>query len=655
MFMLQLASVFLVALSTAGPTDKSANSTLRGSSPATLTLDLTKPGVDVSPTLYGQMTEEINYSYDGGLYGELVRNRAFLDDSNRPTHWSAVGDGAAADLEKSGPSAARSFALRVRGGVANDGYWGFPVRPSTAYTLNLWAKADARDPITASLESPDGAKVYAKVEINGVDGTWRKLKATLRTSKAVGLTKDSRLVLLTGTGRSVWLAQVSLFPPTYKGRPNGNRPDLMSKLVDMKPKFLRFPGGNYVEGNSLADRFPWEKTLGPIEDRPGHRSPWGYRSTDGMGLLEFLLWCEEMKAKPVLAVYAGYALNGDYIKPGAALQPVVQSALDEIEYVIGGPKTSWGARRIKDGHPKPFPLECVEIGNEDGFDKSGSYEGRFDQIFDAIKAKYPRLKVISSTASKEYSRDRFAITQRRPDLWDEHYYSEAWEMMGMATRYDSYGRSGPKVFIGEWASHDGPAPWEKGALGPTPNMRCALGDAAFMTGMERNSDIVEMACYAPLFVNVNPGGVQWPLNLIGYDALNVFGSPSYYAQKMFAENLGNRTVSLTLTEVATQTRGGRTLPSIFASCTRDTRTGTLYVKLVNALPTAQEIMFDLKGGSVESSGTKTVLSGDLKGMNSIAEPTNIAPITSTVSGLGTTFRQTLPPQSIVVLKLQGTK
>lgn len=654
MFILQLASVFVLATSLPAPRSTDTNAAQKSSTPATLTLDLTKPGVIVSPTLYGQMTEEINYSYDGGLYGELVRNRAFLDDANRLTHWSPVGEGATVDLEKSGPSAARPIAARVRGGVANDGYWGFPIRPSTTYVLNLWVKADAAGPITASLESVDGTKIYAKAEVNGVDGTWKKLSANLKTPKSVAPTKDSRLVLRTGTGRSVWLAQVSLFPPTYKGRRNGNRPDLMSKLIDMKPKFLRFPGGNYVEGNTLADRFPWEKTLGPIEDRPGHRSPWGYRSTDGMGLLEFLLWCEEMKAKPVLAVYAGYALNGDYIKPGPDLQPVVQSALDEIEYVIGGPNTTWGARRIKDGHAKPFPLEYVEIGNEDGFDKSGSYEGRFVQIFDAIKAKYPQLKVISSTASKEYSHDRFAITQRRPDLWDEHYYSEAWDMMGMATRYDSYGRSGPKVFIGEWASHDGPAPWERGALGPTPNMRCALGDAAFMTGMERNSDIVEMACYAPLLVNVNPGGIQWSLNLIGYDALNVFGSPSYYAQKMFAESLGNRTVPLTLTGVANQTRGDKTLPSIFASCTRDTGNGTLYVKLVNALPTEQELAFEIKGGSVDSMGTMTVLSGDLKAMNSIAEPTKIAPVTSSVSGLGTTFRQTLPPNSIVVLKLRGT-
>lgn len=625
--------------------------------PVRLTLDLATSGIPVSPMLYGQMTEEINYSYDGGLYGELIRNRAFLDDRQRANHWSGVGEGSSIGLERTGPSAARPVALRVRGGVANEGYWGIPVRPSTTYRLELWAKADAPGSIGASIESPDGATVFARTELKGVNGDWRRLQATFKSSSEVKPTKEARLVLRTGSARNVWLAQVSLFPPTYKGRANGNRPDLMKMLVDMRPKFLRFPGGNYLEGSTLEDRYPWKETLGPIEGRPGHRSPWGYRSTDGMGLQEFLLWCEDMKAKPVLAVYAGYALNGQYIKPGPDLQPSVQDALDEIEYVIGGTETKWGAQRARDGHPKPFPLEYVEVGNEDGFDKSGSYEARFVQFYDAIKAKYPRLKVISTTGGKDYLGPKFPIRQRTPDLWDEHYYSEAWDMMAMATKYDDYDRKGPKVFVGEWASHDTVAPWQAGPnAGPTPNLKCTIGDAAFMTGLERNSDVVAMACYAPLLVNVNPGGRQWSLNLIGYDALNAFGSPSYYAQKMFAENLGDRTVPLTLADVPTQSKGNRTLPAIFASATRGSKTGTLYVKLVNALPTPQEVAFDVRGGRVEPHGTMTVLGGDdLKAVNSISEPMKIAPVATQIRGLGASFRQTIPGYSVVVLRLQGGK
>jgi alpha-N-arabinofuranosidase len=598
------------------------------------------------------MTEEINYSYDGGLYGELVRNRAFLDDPKRPVHWSAIGEGSSIALEPVGPNAIRPAALRVHGGVANDGYWGIPVRPSTSYRLTLWARTDQPGPIGVSIESKDGSTVYAKADVKGIGGKWRKLSASLSINSNAAPERDARLVLRTGAAQSVWLEQVSLFPPTYKGRQNGNRPDLMKMLIDMNPKFLRFPGGNYLEGNTLADYFPWKSTLGPIEERPGHRSPWGYRSTDGMGLLEFLLWCEDMHAKPLLAVYACYALNGDVIKAGTGLQPFVQDALDEIEYVIGGPETKWGARRVQDWHPKPFPLECVEVGNEDGFDKSGSYEGRFVQFYDAIKAKYPQLKVISTTGGKDWLGVKFPITERKPDLWDEHYYSEAWDMMGMATKYDSYERTGPKVFVGEWASHDKVAPWAAGAqAGPTPNMRCALGDAAFMTGLERNSDVVSMACYAPLLVNVNPGGRQWSLNLIGYDNLAAFGSPSYYAQRMFAENLGDRTVPLVISDVPKQVQGDKQLPGLFASATRDSKSGITYIKLVNALSTEQEISIDLNGAHVRKAGTMIVLNGDLKVMNSIQEPLKIAPITTKLTDLSSKFNKTLPPNSVTVLKL----
>jgi len=619
-----------------------------------VTLDVSQPGIPVSPNLYGLMTEEINYSYDGGLYGDLVRNRAFRDDPERPVFWLPVGEGAAIELSRiAGVSPALPVSLQVRGGVANEGYWGIAVHPATSYRLSFWAKADASGPVSVSLESKDGGTVFACAEVSGVDGTWRKFTTALVTSPEIEATADAHLILRTGADRSVWLSLVTLFPPTFKDRPNGNRPDLMQLLVDIKPKFLRFPGGNYLEGNTFKDRFPWKETLGPLEDRPGHQGTWGYRSSDGMGMLEFLDWCEDMGAKPVLGVFAGYVLNKDYIKAGKELNGFVEDALNQIEYVIGDPeKTKWGAQRAKDGHPKPFPLEYVEVGNEDGFDESGSYEGRFVQFYDAIKEKYPHLKVISTTGGKDFLGERFPIRQRKPDLWDEHYYLEAWDMMAIATKYDDYDREGPKVLVGEWASHDEVAPWQAGPeAGPTPNMKCALGDAAFLTGLERNSDIVEMACYAPILVNVNPGGRQWSLNLIGYDAMSAFGSPSYYVQKMFAENLGDRTVTLTLSEIPAQSKGDRTLPALFSSATRDTKTGAIYLKLVNALATPQEVEFEVKGANVEANGTKVVLSGDLKAMNSVAEPKKISPVTERLVNLGNSFRQTLAPHSITVFVL----
>ena len=212
--------------------------------------------------------------------------------------------------------------------------------------------------------------------MSSLTAAWKQYTVTLQTGPDIPAGPTlGRFVVTADRPGTVWLNLVSLFPPTYKNRPNGFRPDLMQKLADMKPAFLRLPGGNYVEGNTIAERFDWKKTIGPLTQRPGHPSPWGYRSTDGMGLLEFLEWCEDLKMEPLLAVYAGYSLRGEHIDPGPALQPYVQDALDEIEYVTGEPNTKWGAERAKDGHPKPFPLTYVEIGNEDGFDKSGSYEG----------------------------------------------------------------------------------------------------------------------------------------------------------------------------------------------------------------------------------------------------------------------------------------
>jgi alpha-N-arabinofuranosidase len=375
-----------------------------------------------------------------------------------------------------------------------------------------------------------------------------------------------------------------------------------------------------------------------------------------MGLLEYLEWCEDMKAKPVLAVFAGYALNGRHVNPGPDLTPYVQDALDEIEYVIGGEETKWGARRVQDGHPEPFPLECVEVGNEDGADRSGSYPARLAQFYAAIKAKYPQLKVISTTGGKDWLGSNFPIMSIKPDLVDEHYYASTWDMMAMASKYDDYDRSGPNVFVGEWASQDVPAPWSNAASkGPTPNQKCAVADAAFLTGLERNSDVVKMACYAPLLVNVNPGGRQWAVNLIGYDALNSYGSPSYYVQRMFSQYLGDTTVPLSFQGVPTQTHDGHTLPVLFASATRNSRSGEVFVKLVNALGTAQTVDLQIEGRRVQSRGTLTTLSGELDAMNSPEQPEKVAPVLAKITGIGQSFAQILPPYSITVLSFRSSK
>ncbi|MGP8235735.1 MAG: alpha-L-arabinofuranosidase C-terminal domain-containing protein [Limisphaerales bacterium] len=516
-------SMLLMALAAASPTYADS-----------ITVQVDKPGVKMSPTFYGLMTEEINHSYDGGLYGELIRNRIFKDDARHPTGWSVVkADGAAASivLDTAVPLNDRldtSLRLDVstasdalRAGVANSGYWGIPIKPETHYEASFYAKA-ARGfdgPVTVSLESSDGATVYATAKVERLTAEWKRYSLTLDTG-SVTPTTAARFVVSVNHPGTVWLDLVSLFPPTFNHRPNGNRVDLMEILGGMKPSFLRLPGGNYVEGDTIATRFDWKKTIGPLEQRPGHPGTWSYRSSDGMGLLEFLEWCEDLKMQPVLAVWAGYALRGEHIDAGPELTPYVEEALEEIEYVTGDTSTKWGAARAKDGHPAPFPLTYVEIGNEDTFDRSGSYNGRFAQFYDAIKAKYPSLQLIAT----------MPVTSRKPDVVDDHYYRSA-RQMEADLHYDSQSRNGPKIFVGEWATTEG---------SPTPTLNAALGDAAWLIDLERNSDLIVMEAYAPLLVNVNPGARQWATDLIGYDALHSFGSPSYYVQAMFANNHGER-------------------------------------------------------------------------------------------------------------------
>jgi len=364
-----------------------------------------------------------------------------------------------------------------------------------------------------------------------------------------------------------------------------------------------------------------------------------------MGLLEFLEWCEDLKAEPVLGVYAGYSLRGVHVNPGRDLEPYVQEALEEIEYVTGHTSTPWGARRARDGHPKPFPLTYVEIGNEDWFDKSNGYDARFAQFHDAIKARYPQLKTISTIANDQP--ETLRVHSRKPDMIDEHYYRSTDEFLQMSPDYArKYDRSGPEIFVGEWAAHeDGRIkPWDAEARQqpPTPSMKAALGDAAFMAAMERNSDIILMQCYAPLFVNVNPGARQWRPDLIGYDALSAYGSPSYYAMRMFSRNLGDEILPVGSTETSVQ-----------GAATRDSRTGEIFIKLVNPQPKPESLQIELKGtASLASKASVITLAAAPEETNSIEHPQNVVPATTTLARLQPAFSYTLPPNSIVVLKLK---
>lgn len=607
--------------------------------PASLSIDGTQAGVAVDPLFYGLMIEEINHALDGGLYGELIQNRVLKNDPNTPVAWSVVqGSGGAGsialDLTQPVVGTELTTSLKVaitstgsKVGAANSGYWGIPVTPSTKYTASVWAKGASgfTGPLTVDIESADGSTIYAQAQIPKITSNWKKYSVTLKTA-LTPTTSDAQFAISTTGKGTFWITQASLFKPTYNNRPNGNRVDLMQTLAAMKPGHLRLPGGNYLEGNSIAERFEWTNTIGPIEQRPGHPSPWGYFSDDGLGLLEYLEWCEDLNMQPVLAVYAGYSLDGEHVNPGADLAPYVQDAVNEIEYATGGTNTYWGAQRAADGHPQPFHIQYVEIGNEDFFDGSGSYNGRFAQFYDAIKATYPKLQVIATAG----------VTSRTPDVLDEHFYESPAAFEKDVHHYDSYSRSGPKIFVGEWASQEG---------SPTPNLHAAIGDAAWLTGLERNSDIVIMESYAPLFVNINPGAFQWATNLIGYDALQSYGSPAYYVQVMFANNHGNVALPVTLNS------SGRS--SVYASVTRNSKSGSLYVKVVNAAFEPQQVNFSLTGfNSIAPNGTAVLLTGNPAATNAPGK-IQAVPQTVSVNGLGANFSQTFPAYSVTVLTISA--
>lgn len=626
--------------------------------PAKLLIDLKGPAKKFSPTFAGLMTEEINHSYDGGLYAELIRNRVFRDNETNVEAWTlTVPSNAFASMGVTDrypltdklPKSLDVVISKVDSNqpvmVSNEGFWGIPVKPNTAYNVSFYAKGNNvwekkkgdpdpitfRVPLTVSLQSNDGAKVYASATTPPLTGEWQKFELTLKTESEMSASKENKFVISATAPGAFRLSLVSLFPPTYKKRINGNRTDLMEKLAGLQPKFLRFPGGNFVEGNNLSDRYDWKQTRGPLEFRPGHNGCWKYRSSDGLGLLEFMGWCEDLSIEPVLAVYAGYSLKGQHVPPGPLLEPYVQDALDEIEYLTGDAKTThWGAIRAGDGHPEPFRLKYVEIGNEDQFDKSGSYEGRYAKFHDALKAQYPELLLIATTP----------VASRAPDILDHHFYPTAEWFVKEFHHYDKTDRNGPKIFVGEWATRT-----KESTL--TPSLKEALGDAAWMCAMERNADLIVMQCYAPLLVNENPGANEWKPDLIGYDALNSYVSPSWHAQQLFNTHRGDEVLTASLEKEDP----ANPLPH---SVTRDRTKGLLYVKLVNVSASPREVTID-PGTKVRTKAELITLTAkDPRAVNSLERPDNVKPVTGTLSGSSSGFPVNLPPNSltIITLKLQ---
>ncbi|ODN05670.1 Alpha-L-arabinofuranosidase A [Orchesella cincta] len=613
-----------------------------------LNVNYNQPGHDVSPILWGIFFEEINHAGDGGLYAELIKNRALSPKrhgSNLDGYAVVKSEGVDGRIYVSRENPLNSVldtSLRVnvdsnvaagqRIGVSNNGYWGIPTRPDyTSYKASFYAKAVGgfTGPLTVQIESTNGSVVYATAQVPSITEEFQKYEVTLTPTPALIQTPSlDNVFTITANGPlttnvSIFFNVISLFPPTFKNRPNGLRTDLAQKLADAKPSFFRFPGGNFLEGATIEERFAWEDTIGDIAQRPGHMGPWGYYSTDGLGLLEYLEFAEDLNAEIVLGVFTGYALNGESVPP-EEMGPYIDSVLNEIEYIIGNTSTTWGARRAADGHPEPFNLTYVEIGNEDWI--SNDYHLRYAIFYDSILARYPQMEIIATQV----------VDSRPIPVIDDHFYPGFGWFPDNHRYYDNAPRNGSKIFVGEYATRDNISPEEYA------NTAAAMDDAAFMTGIERNSDIVIMACYAPLFGHLN--NLAWQPDGIYFNGVQSFATPAWWVQHLFSVIRGDTYIPTT-SDADEQ--------KFFHVASRNSDTNTLILKMVNTDQNDIQIeTVTLEGVTSTRGGTLTVLTGGRWDQNELAEPLRVSPKSQAFNVTSNSFSYTAPAFSLSILEIQ---
>jgi len=588
-----------------------------------IAVDTRSAGVDISPMLYGIFYEDINHAADGGIYAELIRNRSFEDDSEKPVHWEpflSVGGSVRMTLSREGLlNSAQSQCLHVvttgiadtDAGVSNNGFWGINAVKGRTYKLSMWVKVKRSREMYAMIKGKTGLKLYAseRLKVNVTNGEWQHVTATLTSSTN---DKDAIFVISSKGNSDFYLDMVSLFPPTYKGRDNGLRPDLVEMLHELHPRFMRFPGGCFVEGMDSPDNaFRWERTIGPIEQRPGHwNKNWGYRSSDGLGFHEYLQLAEDIGAKPLYVCNIGIWHGG--VTPVEDIREWVDECMNALEYANGDVSTKYGAMRAKNGHPEPFNIEYVEIGNEnnqnDGQQTSDRYYERYRAFRQAILRKYPKMHIIGNVAAWGTDEPRWT-SKDKVELVDEHYYrSPAW-FADNFKKYDAYSRSQPNVYCGEYAVTQG--------FGTLGNLNAALGEAVFMMGMENNSDIVRMSSYAPIFVNENDD--RWRPDMVRFNSHAVMGTPSYYVQKIMADNVGTRTLRVTEGDMVSMAKkeiltpdesyigvGTWNTQAVFADVTITADNHTIYASGKNA----NEFMLRATSWQVQSSGLAQTANGE---------------------------------------------
>ena len=632
-----------------------------------------KLGAPVQSTMYGIFFEDINYAADGGLYAEMVKNRSF----EFPQHlmgWRAFGQ---FEVKADGPFERNPHYVRLKysghrdkfTGLENEGFFGIATKKDATYRFSVWARCPEGGTSTLDVSLVDNDTMgedqsYAKatVEISGKE--WKKYTAELKSPRTEP--KGALRIFLGGKKAVTDVEHISLFPTdTWKGRENGMRKDLAQALYDMKPGVFRFPGGCIVEGTDLETRYNWKNTVGPVENRPlnenrwhytfGHRFYPDYFQSYGLGFFEFFQLCEDFGCEALPVISCGLSCqfqNPDPTKPGVhvpvdQLDSYIQDALDLVEFANGPVDSKWGKVRADMGHPEPFNLKFLGVGNEqwDYDEKHGGYgpvfTERLKKFSDALRKKYPQLKLIGTTGPNSEGWD-FDLLQPRMkelkvDLYDEHYYrDEAW-FLSHGHRYDNYDREGPAVFAGEYACHGKGKKWN--------HFETSLYEAAHMTGIERNADIVHMATYAPLFAHVK--GWQWRPDMIWFDNLRSMKSVSYYVQQLYCHHKGTNVLPLTMDGKVVA--GDEDQNGLFASAVVDKGTGEYIVKVANTSDSDQSLAVRFNGLDGITSARQILLhSDDLDADNTLDEPEKIVPEETSISANGDVLNVTLKAKTFAV-------
>ncbi|WP_308228738.1 alpha-L-arabinofuranosidase C-terminal domain-containing protein [uncultured Prevotella sp.] len=647
-----------------------AASSLLGAYAQTHTFDVNtkKVGAKVQPTMYGIFFEDINYAADGGLYGELVKNRSF-EFPDALMGWKAFGK---FEVKNDGPfeRCPHYVVLGYSGhndtatGLQNEGYFGIGIEKAEDYRFSVWAKAISGDAtIEVSLvdeNTMEEHQEFATAELKVSGNEWKKYELVLKPTKTV---QKANLRLLLKGKNSVALEHVSLFPKhTFKDRDNGMRRDLAQALYDLHPGVFRFPGGCIVEGSSLEQRYQWKNSIGPVENRPLNGNRWlstfnyrlfpDYYQSYGLGFYEYFLLSEDIGAEPLPVLNVGMACqyqnwnNPKAHVPVDSLQPYIQDCLDLIEFANGDVNTTWGKKRAEMGHPAPFNLKFLAVGNEQW---DNLYYERLRPFVKAIKAKDPNIKLIGTSGpdseGEMFDKGWKAMKELKADLVDEHFYRDEHWFLSHGLRYEGYDRKGPKVFAGEYACHGKGKKWN--------HFETSLYEAAFMTDLERNADVVDMATYAPLFAHVD--GWQWRPDMIWYDNTRMFKTVSYYVQQMYACNKGTNVLPLTMNGKAVAGQEGQ--DGLFASAVVDKQKGEVIVKVANTSDKTQEVTLNLNGLKGSRSASLTTLQCDnMDAENTLDNPNKIRPVETTATceskKNATVLSDKLPAKSFRMYKIK---